>query len=111
MSVVCFIKYKLDPFQLDKFEKYAKEWGKVIPSCGGVLIGYFLPHEGTNFEAFGIISFDSLADYEKYRTKLKTDKGGKANFEFAQEHKFILEETRTFLRDVPGTFLKQAVLV
>lgn len=110
MSVVCFIKYKLDPFQLEKFRQYADAWGKIIPACGGNLIGYFLPHEGTNYEAFGIVSFDGLAAYEQYRTKLKSDKKGKANFEFAQKHKFILEETRTFLQDVPITLMKQSIL-
>ena len=67
---------------------------------GGDLIGYFLPHEGTNFEAFGLIRFASLAEYEAYRHRLKQDDEGKANFAFAQEHSFILEETRTFLREV-----------
>ncbi|WP_094752519.1 NIPSNAP family protein [Psychromonas sp. CD1] len=61
MSVVCFIQYKLDPYQQDKFKIYSEAWGKIIPSCGGNLIGYFTPSEGTNYEAFGIISFlDSI---------------------------------------------------
>ena len=35
-----------------------------IPKCGGDLIGYFMPHEGTNNIAIALISFDSLAAYE-----------------------------------------------
>ncbi|MEE9447243.1 MAG: NIPSNAP family protein [Arenicellales bacterium] len=49
MSVVCFIQYKLDPFALDKFKQYAEAWGKIIPACGGDLIGYFTPSEGSLF--------------------------------------------------------------
>ncbi|MDP7631591.1 MAG: NIPSNAP family protein [Candidatus Latescibacteria bacterium] len=110
MSVVCFIQYKLDPFQQDKFKKYSEEWGRIIPACGGNLIGYFTPSEGTNYEAFGIISFDSLAKYEEYRARLKEDKDGRANFEYAQKYKFILEEKRTFLNEVPETLMKLSTL-
>ncbi|MEE9446379.1 MAG: NIPSNAP family protein, partial [Arenicellales bacterium] len=58
-----------------------------------------------------IISFESLAKYEEYRARLKTDKAGKANFEFAQKHQFILEEKRTFLNDVPGTLMPLSTMV
>ena len=54
------------------------------------MIGYFLPHEGTNDIAWGLISFMSLADYETYRSRLKQDKEGKRNFEFAKAQRFIL---------------------
>ena len=110
MSTICFIQYKLDPFQLDKFITYSKKWGSIIPACGGNLVGYFTPSEGTNYEAFGIISFDSLAKYEEYRSRLKMDKDGKENFEYALKHKFILEEKRTFLNEVPETFMKLATM-
>ena len=106
MSVICFIQYKLDPFQLEKFRKYSEAWGSIIPACGGDLLGYFVPSEGTNYEAFGIISFASLAKYEKYRARLKLDKKGKENFEYAQQHKFILEEKRTFLNEIPDTLMR-----
>ena len=48
MSITCFIRYEIDPFQLDAFREYAQRWGKIIPRAGGHLMGYFLPHEGTN---------------------------------------------------------------
>lgn len=110
MATVCFIQYKIDPFQQEKFKEYAKNWGEIIPACGGNLIGYFMPSEGTNYEAFGIISFDSLALYEEYRTRLKQDSKGKENFDFAQQHKFIIEEKRTFLQDVPDTLMKLSTM-
>lgn len=98
MNVTCFIRYEIDPGRLDDFERYAQNWLEIIPRCGGELLGYFLPHEGTNYEAFGIIGFESLAAYEAYRARLRADDAGRANFELAQREGFILREERTFLR-------------
>ena len=106
MKVTCFIQYKIDPFQLDNFRAYAKNWGAIIPRCGGELIGYFMPYEGTNNVAYGLISFASLADYEEYRERLKSDQEGQKNFQYAQELKFIVDEQRTFLTVEPKTLLK-----
>src|SRR5256885_793924 len=61
MTITVFIRYQLDPFQCDAFEEYARHWLTVIPKCGGNLLGYWMPHEGTNNIAYGLISFDSLA--------------------------------------------------
>lgn len=104
MAIVCFIRYEIDPFQRDAFQQYAEQWGRIIPRCGGDLVGYFLPHEGTNNVAWGLIAFDSLAAYEAYRTRLKADPEGRANFAFAQSHRLILREERTFVEPVDGTF-------
>jgi hypothetical protein len=100
MPVTCFIRYEIDPFQRDAFRLYAQNWGRIIPRCGGRLLGYFLPCEGTNYEAWGLVGFDSLADYEAYRTRIKADPEGRANFEFARAQRFILREQRTFLEAV-----------
>lgn len=98
--ITCFIRYEIDPFQRAAFREYADNWGRIIPRCGGNLLGYFLPHEGTNCVAWGLIGFDSLAAYESYRARLKADAEGRANFEFAQQRRFILREERTFLENV-----------
>ena len=100
MNVVCQIRYELDPFNLAQFEDYAKKWLTLIPANGGALIGYFMPNEGTNYEAWAMIGFDSLASYEVYRSKLRADAASRANFEFAQKEKFILREERRWLRQV-----------
>ena len=104
MSIVCLIRYQIDPFQRDAFRTYAENWGRIIPRAGGHLVGYFLPHEGTNDVAWALIAFDSLASYEAYRARLKTDADGRANFSFAYEKRLILREERTFLEVVDGTF-------
>jgi hypothetical protein len=103
MSITCFIRYEIDPFQRDNFKTYADNWSRIIPRCGGDLIGYFLPNEGTNYEAWGLISFDSLARYEAYRKRLKADAEGAENFAWAQRERFILREERTFVEAVPST--------
>ena len=107
MTIACFIRYELDPFQTEAFEAYADRWSNIIPACGGNLIGYFTPHEGTNYEAYGLIAFDSLAAYEAYRRRLKTDPAGIANFNIAKEQRFIRREERTFLKAVPSTLCFQ----
>lgn len=104
MTITCFIQYQIDPFQREAFKAYAEQWGRIIPRCGGHLLGYFLPFEGTNDVAWGLIAFDSLAAYEAYRTRLKSDPEGRANFALAQEKHFILREQRTFTELVEGTF-------
>src|SRR6266513_6062733 len=81
MKITCFIRYQIDPFQRDAFKQYAENWGRIIPRCGGNLVGYFLPDEGTNDVAWGLISFNSLASYEAYRAHLRSDPEARENFE------------------------------
>jgi hypothetical protein len=100
MAVTCCIRYVLDPFKLDGFAEYAKRWRAIVPRCGGDFIGYFLPHESTNNIALALVTFESLAAYEAYRVKIRSDADGVANFKFAQERRFILSEERTFLQPV-----------
>ena len=100
MAVTVFIRYQLDPFKRAMFEEYSRRWLTIIPRCGGDLVGYWMPHEGTNNIAFALISFESLAAYENYRARLRTDKEGLDNFNFAEQNQFILAEERTFLRQV-----------
>jgi hypothetical protein len=102
-KMTCVIRYEIDPFQRDAFEEYARNWGRIIPRCGGHLLGYFLPHEGTNNVAWGLIAFDSLASYEAYRARLKSDPEGLANFALAQSRRLILREERNFVEVVEGT--------
>jgi hypothetical protein len=104
MKITCVIRYQIDPFQRDGFKKYAENWGSIIPRCGGHLVGYFLPYEGTNDVAWGLIAFDSLAAYETYKTRLKSDPEARANFDMAQSKRLILREERNFVEVVEGTF-------
>lgn len=104
MTLTCFIRYEIDPFQREHFKTYAEAWGRIIPRCGGHLLGYFLPHEGSNVEAWGLIAFDSLAAYEAYRARLKADPEARENFAYAERERFILREERRFTEVVDATF-------
>jgi hypothetical protein len=108
MTIACFIHYQIDPFQREAFKEYAEHWARIIPRCGGDLVGYFLPHEGSNDVAWGIVAFGSLAAYETYRTRLKSDPEARANFTFALERRIILREQRTFLETVACAFRREA---
>lgn len=108
--ITCFIRYQIDPFQKDEFKKYAENWGRIIPRCGGHLVGYFLPHEGTNDVAWGLIAFESLAAYETYRVRLRSDKESRENFALAQSKRIILREERTFVEVVARTFERPSTL-
>jgi hypothetical protein len=104
MAITCVIRYQIDPFQREGFKQYAENWGRIIPRCGGHLVGYFLPYEGTNDVAWGLIGFDSLASYETYRARLKSDPEARDNFAMAQNKRLILREERNFVEIVDGTF-------
>jgi hypothetical protein len=110
MTVICLIRYQIDPFQRDEFRKYAENWSRIIPRCGGHLVGYFIPHEGTNDVAWGLIAFESLAAYEAYRSRLKTDPEARMNFAMAQTKRIILREERTFLEAVNETLGRPSTL-
>jgi hypothetical protein len=103
MKLTCIIRYQIDPFQRDAFKQYCENWGRIIPRNGGHLVGYFLPSEGTNDVAWGLIAFDSLASYEAYRARLKADPEARANFESATSKRLILREERNFVETVNGT--------
>jgi len=104
VKITCVIRYEIDPFQRDAFKKYAETWGRIIPRLGGHLAGYFLPYEGTNYVAWGLIAFDSLAAYETYKARLRTDPEARQNLATAQTQRFILREERNFVEIVDGTF-------
>lgn len=100
MAITVFIRYQIDPFKREAFEEYARRWLTIIPKCGGDVVGYWMPHEGTNNVAWGLISCESLAAYEEYRARLRADPEAIANFEFAVKERLIVAEERTFLRPV-----------
>lgn len=104
MKVTCIIRYEIDPFQRNAFRVYAENWGRIIPRCGGHLVGYFLPYQGTNNVAWGLIAFESLAAYEAYQAQLRADPEGRSNFAMAEDRRFILREERSFVETVDTAF-------
>lgn len=96
--IACFIRYELDPYKLDAFDEYARNWGQAIPRSGANLIGYFAPHEGSLTTGYGVYTIDSLADYEAYRARLREDPVGRENYAFNQRERFIQREDRAFFK-------------
>lgn len=96
--ITCCIRYEIDPFNVESFEHYARNWGQAIPRCGADLIGYFAPHEGASTTAYGLYSVPDLAAYEAYRARLWNDPIGRENYAFARQERFIHREDRIFLR-------------
>lgn len=95
--ITCFIKYEIDPYKRAEFVTYAQNWGQAIPQCGADLIGYYAPYEGSTTTAYGLYNIKDLAEYEIYRARLAAHPLGRENYQFAQENKFILKESRIFL--------------
>jgi len=110
MRITCVIRYQIDPYQRDAFRQYAENWSRIIPRCGGHLVGYFLPYEGTNDVGWGLIAFDSLAAYEVYKARLRSDAEARDNFATATAKRFILREERNFVEIVDSTFGKPSTL-
>lgn len=97
--LTCFIRYEIDPFKRDAFERYARNWGQAIPPAGADLVGYFAPHEGSATTAYGVYNIESLAAYEAYRARLAASPLGQENYAFAARERFILKEERIFLKN------------
>ena len=106
MTITCFIRYEIDPFRREAFAEYGRQLGQVIPRCGGDLIGYFAPHEGSLTTAYAAYNIDSLADYEAYRVRLAADPHGRGALDFAKREQFIRREDRIFLKQVSAPHAK-----
>jgi hypothetical protein len=102
MTITCFIRYEIDMYRRDAFERYAQAWNEAIPRCGADLIGYYAPQEGSATTAYAAYNIANLAEYEAYRARLKADPAGRENYEFAKRERFILREDRLFLNRVSG---------
>ena len=69
---VLYLRYTIDTNKLSGFAEYATREQILIRESGGKILGYFLPTDfaGATGEAFGLIDFPSLAEYEIYRANL-----------------------------------------
>lgn len=60
--ITCHVRYIIDPYQINAFERYSRSWIPVVTRMGGQHHGYFLPAEGANNVAYCLFSFSGLAD-------------------------------------------------
>ncbi len=101
--ITCVVHYVIDPARIDAFERFAREWMRLVALHGGVHHGYFLPAEGASDHAEALFSFDSLADYERYRARFGVDPEFVAADRIRDESGCVLRWDRTFMRPLlPG---------
>ncbi len=96
------IRYTIEARKRPDFERYARCLTKVVPRCGGELVGYWLPTRfaGPTNEALAVIGFPSLAAYELYRERLAADPENLEAIRRAEESGCIIVEDRAILEPV-----------
>ena len=101
MITLC-LRYTIDPNKLSDFATYAAEEQIPIQQSGGIILGYFLPTDfaGATSEAFGMIDFSSLADYEAYRARLAEHPLHKKNADLLQRKRAVLSIQRSLIQRV-----------
>jgi len=101
--ITCVVHYVIDPTQTEAFEQFAREWMRLVAKHGGIHHGYFLPAEGASDRAEALFSFESLAAYERYRSRFSDDPEFVAADRIRDESGCILRYERTFMRPLlPG---------
>jgi hypothetical protein len=96
--ITCVVEYVIDPARIDAFERFAREWMRLVDAHGGQHHGYFLPAEGASDKALALFSFPSLAAYEQYRTLFGTHPEFVAADRIRDESGCVLRHERTFMR-------------
>jgi hypothetical protein len=96
--ITCVVHYTVDPSQIQSFERFAREWIRLVNKHGGTHHGYFLPAEGASDQAEALLSFDSLAAYEQYRSLFGVDPEFIAADQIRDESGCVVRYTRTFMR-------------
>jgi hypothetical protein len=99
MITLC-IRYTLDANKLADFEAYARSLAAPVARCGGKYVGYYLPTKlaGPTNVATGLIDFENLTAYERYREKLAADPEAAESLRRADAAGCILNEDRSFMR-------------
>src|SRR4051794_18873384 len=102
--ITCVVTYTIDSQQVDVFERFAREWIRLVNARGGMHHGYFLPAEGASDKALAVFSFPSLAAYESYRSLFGSDPEFVAADRIRDESGCVVRYERTFMRPLlpPG---------
>lgn len=100
--ITAYLRYTLDAYKLDDFERYARLWIPLVERFGGTHHGYFLPAEGASNIAIALFSFPSLAAYADYRQRSLDDPDCQAAYAYAEQTRCVISYERTFLRPILG---------
>ncbi len=96
--ITCVVHYTINPAQIEAFERFAREWMRLVVKHGGIHHGYFLPAEGASDQAEALFSFESLAAYERYRTRFGSDPEFVAADKIRDDSGCVVRYERTFMR-------------
>ena len=101
MFTLC-IRYTLNPNRLRDFRAYVEAELEAIRRSGGKTLGYFLPTDfaGPTNEAYGLIDFLTLADYEHYRLNLANDPDHNRNVARLEQSGAVLVMNRSIIQRV-----------
>jgi NIPSNAP len=98
--ITCLLEYRIDRAREAEFERWCRMWLRLIPKFGGVHHGYFLPSEGRSDLALGLFSFESFAEYERYRAAAARDDEALEATRFRDGSAGVLGWSRSFFRPV-----------
>ena len=98
--ITCFLRYVIDPFKLEEFERYGRLWIGLVEKLGGDHHGYFMPSEGANNIALAMFSFPSFAAYEQYRAQMMVDPECQAANQYGRDTRCFVSYERSFFRPV-----------
>jgi hypothetical protein len=96
--ITCVVSYVIDPAKTEAFERFGRRWMSLVNQHGGVHHGYFLPAEGASDRALALFSFESLAAYERYRTRFGIDPDFIEADRIRDESHCVIRYERTFMR-------------
>ena len=103
MVITCVVHYTINPTQIEAFERFAREWMRLVANHGGLHHGYFLPAEGASDQAEALFSFESLATYEQYRARFGDDPEFVAADAIREDSGCVVRYERTFMRPLLPT--------
>jgi|SRR5205085_4739646 len=104
MYTLC-IRYTINPNKLKEFKSYVEAEQGPIRRSGGRTVEYFLPTDfaGPTNEAFGLVDFATLADYEVYRNALASDADHKKNVASLEQSGAVIAMNRSIIQRVEQT--------
>jgi hypothetical protein len=101
--ITCVVHYTINSSQIEAFERFAREWMRLVAMHGGIHHGYFLPAEGASDKAEALFSFESLAAYERYRARFGSDPEFLAADRIRDDSGCVVRYERTFMRPLLPT--------
>jgi NIPSNAP len=94
-----YLRYTIDPYQIETFERYSRMILPLTAKYGGVHHGAFLPHEGPNNIAVHCSAFRRWRSTSATGPRCGTTVAKEA-WRLAEETRCILSFERSFMRPV-----------